>query len=260
MPSPFPGMDPYLEDPSYWGDFHDRFLTYLSDMLNDTLPDDYVARLNQRVQVVDRDEGRVVAMVPDVQISRDQGGRAAPQATGGGGAITLEPVTLPLVELDEHRTRYVEIRHGSSHELVTIVELLSPSNKQGTDHFLYLNKRQETFHQDVHLLELDLLLAGTRPPLGAPLPPGDYYAFLSRADRRFTCEVFAWSLRDRLPTLPVPLRSPSPDQPIDLQRLFEAAYDRGRYGRILPYAEPPVAAIPKQHRDWVAERVRGIKK
>lgn len=258
MSSPFPGMDPYLEDPAFWGDFHDRFLTYLSDVLNEDLPDDYVARLNERVQVVDREKGRILARVPDVQITRDQGEPGAPALGVGGGVVTLEPVTLPLVELDEERTTFVEIRRGPSHELVTIVELLSPSNKQGADHVLYLIKRQETFHQDIHLLELDFLLAGVRPPLGAPLPAGDYYAFLSRADRRFTCDVFAWSLQDKLPTLPVPLRSPDSDVLIDLQTLFEMAYTRGRYARILPNSGRPAAVIPEQHRAWVAERAQSV--
>lgn len=210
MPSPFPGMDPFLEDPRFWTDFHDSFLLCWRNAINRRLPPDYEARINERVQIVDREENVARVIRPDVAIARDPlhdpGSGELPS-----GVMTLEPVVLPLVELDEERTTYIEIRRGESHELVTILELLSPANERGADHVLYLNKRQEIFHQEIHLLELDLLLGGTRLPLGAPLPPGDYYALLARADRRFTCEVYAWGLRDRLPTLPVPLRSPDPD-------------------------------------------------
>jgi hypothetical protein len=249
-------MDPYLEDPAFWPDFHDSFVTYWRDAINSVLPPEYEARINERVQIVGRGDEAPRAFRPDVLVSRDDLRGGPRESPGPAIAATLAPVILPMVELDEARTTYIEIRRGPSREIVTVLELLSPSNKVGTDHVLYLYKRQEIFHQEIHLLELDLLLGGTRLPLGAPLPAGDYYAYLARADRRFTCDAYAWGLRHGLPTLPMPLRYPDPDLLIDLQAVFDTAYDRGRYARSLPYDRPPVAPVPDRHREWVAERVR----
>jgi hypothetical protein len=249
-------MDPYLEDPAFWTDFHDSFLIYLRNAINRRLPRGYQARVNERLQIVDRDEVEVRLIRPDVAILRDEG--RPPGGPGPAPAVvaTIEPVTLPLLALDPERTTYLEIRRGETREVVTVIELLSPANKRGVDYYLYLQKRQEVFQQDIHLLELDLLLGGLRLPVAGTLPAGDYYASLSRADRRFTCDVYGWGLRDPLPTLPVPLKGPDPDIPLSLRAAFEAAYEDGLYAESLPYDRPPVAPIPERHREWVAERVR----
>ena len=68
-----------------------------------------------------------------------------------------------------------------------------------------LAKRNALLHQDVHLVELDLLRGGQRLPLRDPLPPGDYCTLVSRGDRRPGCAVCAWPLAHPLPTIPVPL-------------------------------------------------------
>ncbi len=44
MPSLFPGMDPYLEAPRYWEEFHTWLIFYLGDALQDRMPAGYVAR------------------------------------------------------------------------------------------------------------------------------------------------------------------------------------------------------------------------
>lgn len=256
MPSPFPGMDPYLEDPAFWEDFHDGFITYWRDFLNECLPDGYEARISERVTVVDEDAGHGKVVVPDVAVLQNPS--ATVRSERGGGLATLEPVTLPLVFVEETRTTYIEIRRIEDRRVVTVLELLSPSNKVGNARQIYLTKRNTLIHEDVHLFELDLLLGGRRIPLEGNLPPGDYYAFLSRADRRFDCDVYAWPLRRPLPTLPVPLRAPDPDVMIDFQALFTTTYDRGRYARSLAYDRPPAGLLNHPDRHWAEERARTI--
>ena len=51
MPSPFPGMDPYLEAPSIWPDFHHKLAAELSTELNGSLPSPYYARLEMRQEL-----------------------------------------------------------------------------------------------------------------------------------------------------------------------------------------------------------------
>src|SRR5438309_2151545 len=93
MPSPFPGMDPYLE--RHWGDVHTRLITYASDQLNKALPRDLRARVEERVFVEFPDDRR--SIVPDVRILE----RAVPGRKSGAGAtgvVTAEPLIVPLNE------------------------------------------------------------------------------------------------------------------------------------------------------------------
>jgi hypothetical protein len=172
--------------------------------------------------------------------------------------VSLEPVTLTLQTPRSRRVRqrFLQIFQRPERTLVAILELLSPSNKTGGDRGAYLRKRNTLFARDVHVFELDLLLGGRRLPLREPLPRGDYYAFISRADRRPKCEVYSWTVRDRLPTLPVPLKSPDADVTIDLQAVFATTYERGRYRRSLRYQAAPHVPLPVQDQDWVVQTAR----
>lgn len=233
MISPFPGMDPYLEDPAFWPDFHQTFINYGREAIAERLPDQYDARVNERILLEDSLEETTRVVSPDV--SNHKSGEDWTERPAASGSITLEPTTIPLLILDHPRQTFIEIYHRPERALVTVFELLSPANKTGGGRAAYLEKRNALILQDVHLFELDLLLGGRRLPLQGSLPPGDYYAFISRADRRPECDVFAWPVTQPLPTLPVPLRAPDPDVLLDLAAVFATTFERGRYARSLPY-------------------------
>ncbi|MGB2609467.1 MAG: DUF4058 family protein, partial [Isosphaeraceae bacterium] len=112
MPSPFPGIDPYLESQGYWPDFHASLTTYCRDALNDVLPESYEARLGEQLRLVERREPQGRTVLPDVSV------------------LTLEPVTidLPVEEIEEVRDLWIEIRHRPDRDLVTAIEILSPTN------------------------------------------------------------------------------------------------------------------------------------
>ena len=135
-----------------------------------------------------------------------------------------------------------------------MLELLSPSNKTGPDRAQYLSKRDDILRQEVHWVELDLLLGGRRLPIGGK-PAGHFYAILSRFEQRWedqpTWDVYAWSLRDHLPRLPIPLLLPDPDIFCDLSAVYAQSFERGRYARDLKYAAPPEGALPEDGRRWV---------
>jgi hypothetical protein len=155
-----------------------------------------------------------------------------------------------------HRTEaYIDITHRPEHSLVAVLELLSPANKEQPGRTEYLAKRRALLVQEVHLVELDLLLGGRRLPMQAPLPEADYYYLLSRAGQRPDCKVYAWRLRQSLPTLPVPLRHPDPDVFIDLGKVFATAYERGKYGRKVDYHAEPPRQLSVEDRAWVRERL-----
>lgn len=251
-------MDPYLEDPVEWPDFHNTFINYWREAIADALPRNYVAKLDEHVQLVEVDPEHAKRIRPDVTIARwdETGGTSS---SGTAAVATLAPVTIPLVYDEPARQTYIEIRRRPERELVAVLELLSPSNKHDPGLGEYLAKRYSILRQGVHLLELDLLLAGERMPLKGPLPPGDYYALLARADRRPDCDVYAWTLRDPLPTLPIPLRAPDPDVRVDLAAVFRTAYERGRYAQSIRYDEPPPTVTNPRAREWILETVRKAK-
>jgi hypothetical protein len=255
MPSPFPGMDPYLEDPGYWSDFTAGFLTNLRDFINDRLPDHYEARIDEKVNLIETSPDRIRLIEPDLALSQSR--PSTPGALAAAGVATLEPVTIPhlLVEEETH-VRWIEILHRPERSLVAAIELLSPANKEAPGLHRYREKRFALLMQEVHLVEIDLLLCGRRLTLRKPLPPADYYALVSRGDRRPDCEVYSWTLRQPLPTIPLPLKAPDPDLPLDLGAVFSTTYDKGRYARSLSYGAPPVVHLPAATREWVTQQAR----
>lgn len=261
MGSPFPGMDPYLEHPAWWQDFHLDFIGSLRAHLNARLPMDYSARAHESVRLVEvPPEGRTRAVFPDVALVRDPDPAAAAASTSGTAVVaTLEPVTLPLPQFEEVHEHWVEITKLPDRELVGVIEVLSPWSKTGRGHGDYLAKRADLLRQDVHLIELDLLLGGERLPMGLPLLAGDYYALVSHAQRRPNSQVYAWRLRDPLPKIPVPLRAPDPDVLLDLADVFRTTYERGAYERDV-YRLPPVPAIRQEDLPWVMQAPSGLRR
>ena len=252
MPNPFPGVDPYIEWCDLWPDFHQRFLTYWGDALLERLPDQYDVRLDERVALIERDvsEVEIRSRRPDLGIVQREPYGPAPAP---GPAVTLAPVTLPLVRVTEEvRDVWLEIRHRPEDVLVTVIELLSPTNKGGIGHAEYLEKRQGFLRQRVHLVELDLLLGGERL-YAASLPRGDYYAFVTRRDRRPHVDIYGWSIRQALPVIPIPLKAPDPDVTTDLAAVFQTAYERGRYARALSYAKAVPSGLSTQDVTWARE-------
>jgi len=270
MPSPFPGMDPYLEAPDIWPDFHDRMADQMSGDLNRTLPRLYYARLVMRPEigiVGEEIQGRIV---PDVAVVRSSLPEAAPRA--GGLAVADQPRTdlSPSVRMrvfhEPLRHHFVEIRDASrGHALVTLIEIVSPSNKRpGPDRRTYETKQQEILQSDTSLVELDLLRAG-EPLVGGPLvvesagrlePRPDYLVGVSRAWERgpkLDYQLFPVRLEEPLPCIPVPLREGEPEVPLDLQYVFNQAYDGGPYARgAVDYGVPPDPPVRPEQADWLA--------
>ncbi len=199
----FPGMDPYIES-QVWEDFHVHFISAMLEPLATRLRPRYVVRAERRIYVehTHDDSSRVIRADVAVAQAREQG--TSPQAdrspSGDPGPVLL---TLPMPE--EKRESYLTIRHRDTLAVVAIIELLSPTNKKaGSDgRREYLSKREEILTSSTHLVELDLLRFGDRLPTVEPLPSGDYYAFVSRANRRPHVEVYPWTLRDPMATIRV---------------------------------------------------------
>ncbi len=251
MPSPFPGMDPYLESPAHWPDFHSRFINYWCEAVSDALPDHYTARIWERVYLIEGMPPERRRVIPDVGVER-QPGPVGPASPPPATTTVRQPVTLPLVVMDEPIETYIQILHRPDRSLVAVLELLSPANKEEPGYSVHLSRRNALLRQKIHLVELDLLLGGHRMPLRVPLPPADYYAFCARADRRPDCDVYHWNMPEPLPPLPVPLLQPDPDVLIDVGAVFATAYERGRFAREIDYGQPPPVPVGDERQQWIA--------
>jgi hypothetical protein len=260
MPSPFPGMDPYIEARQRWADFHHEFIGSCRAALNGVLPEDYIATIDERLQLLSEEERGGKAALPDVSVVHDPDGRPGLHRRAAGPVATAEPHVLTQATewLDQPKESFIEVRHLPDENLVTSVEVLSPSNKRepGRSEFLY--KRQDLLRREVNLVEVDLLLGGERLPMLEPLPPGDYYVFVTRTGRPDKCAVYAWDVRRPLPPVPVPLRAGDGDVQLDLAAVFAEVYERGRYHRQVDYrgAVPPL--LGEGDRPWAAELARPL--
>jgi hypothetical protein len=261
MPGPFPAIDPYLESQGHWLDFHARFVPALSDAINEQLPEGYVARIDERMTLVELPEEEEIKRIrPDVTVLlgelSPQPGTALSAKSTQRSTLTLEPVTIPMRFLDVDSENYLEILHLADHKVVTFVELLSPSNKAGPGRRDYLPKRHGLMGPEVHLVELDFLIGGHRLPMERPLPPDDYYALIARVERRPDCDVFTWTVRNRLSTIPIPLRAPDADITVDLALPFATVHDRGRTARLIRYDAPLDLPLAADDRTWAETMAR----
>lgn len=266
MPSPFPGMDPYLEEPARWQDVHQSLITYVRDALQPQIRPRYHARIGERVYILQPPR----SLYPDVMVTRTSVREPAPAgdaARAPEAAVTEKEelerpiiVTLPPVE---HREPFVEIVHGAGDEVVTVIELLSPANKTpGEGQRLYRQKQQQILHSDAHLIEIDLLSEGLHtvalPEESRPsLPAHRYLVSVNRAPEAYRFELYPIPLRRPLPRVEVPLREPDPDVTLDLQAVFAKCYDNGGYADFVDYRQPPPVALSPEEAAWADGLLQG---
>ena len=188
MPSPFPGMDPYLEDPGLWPDVHHELISVSRDFLNRQLRPKYHVRIEERVYISDEnDPGRQV-IIPDLRVA-ETGSRSRLRPTyltSTSGLAVAEPVELTTLIEDEIREARLEVTDRHQRSVVTVIEILSPANKipGARGRTSYEQKRAEVMNSPSHFVEIDLLRAGTPIAARELLPPADYYVHVSQQDRR----------------------------------------------------------------------------
>jgi hypothetical protein len=239
MPSPFPGMDPYLE--RHWGDIHQALIAYARDAIRDQLPGDLRARLGERIYVEAPED--VKQYYPDIRVVEHPRPRRDDAPEPAGRAIA-EPIIIEMIVEPIHEG-YIEIIDASSGgRVVTSIEVLSPANKNsGRGRRLFRDKQRRLRAGRVNTVEIDLLRAGRRV-LAVPqrrIRPDwrtPYQVCVWRAKRPENAELYRIPLRERLPVIPVPLRRKDKDAALDLQALLDRCYEYGDYADIDYRAEP----------------------
>lgn len=252
MASPFPGMNPYLEDPDIWPDFHGSYLIELRSRLNQVLPKGYVARWDRYVWV-DEDQQEHRLGKPDIFVSEP--GIALPQ--NGGTATLAAPSTVLLPTLEAKGKPVVRIIDARGKRVVTVIELLSPANKsRGIDHEAYLAKRQEYLQSGTNLVEIDLLRGGRRAPVEGSHALCDYCILVSRAAEFPRAGYWPLTIRDPLPPIPIPLDPGVADVTISLQECLLPVYEAGRYEEDIDYSQaPPPPPMSEEDAAWVRNKV-----
>lgn len=254
MANPFPGMNPFLEDPAFWEEFHYLLIAECVYQLGERLPQSYIARVQERVQSISISDEAVKQYIPDVAIAEKRSRSPARSHAGQGATAVLTlPVTIPSTDDLEIREGYIEILRLPKHDLVTSVEILSPANKVGEGAAIHRAKRRALVARGVHVVEIDLLIRGGHAQLAEPLPPGDYFAMTFRGDRRPDVDVYPWNLRDPMPPVPIPLRGPVEAVNLLLAEASAATYDRGRFDSKLEYESPYPAFLSPAQIQWVEE-------
>jgi hypothetical protein len=252
MPSPFPGMDPFIEGQK-WRDFHSALLLALRKVLVVQLRPRYVVDVEEYVYVAEDVESGTKLLGPDIRISASSEKWASTAAHVEGGLL-LEPIVRQTPVPEKYEQVYLEIRTREGAEVLTVIELLSPWNKAaGVGRTEYLNKRHNVFASPASLVEIDLLRGGRRLPTTVPLPEADFFAFVTRRLQFPNVDVFAWSLRDRLPPIPIPLAEDDSDTILQLQDAFDVAYDDAGYDYSLNYRATTSPALAADERAWVEE-------
>jgi hypothetical protein len=247
-------MDPYLEDPAIWSGVHAAFLGAIFERLGPVVRPRYAVRFEERVYVTGEDDPAYRTIIPGVRVVE-----RAPteQHVKSTAAITIaEPIKVTELMDDEIHERHLQIIDLNDRSIVTVIELLSPTNKVagsfGRNSFL--QKRREIYAGDAHWMEIDLLRDGLRTANHAEVRT-EYQVFLSRAGKPRDGFVWPMSIRQRLPVIGVPLRGKDADVPLDLQEVLTAVIERGSYDLDMDYLKEPVPPLAGATSDWARQMI-----
>jgi hypothetical protein len=261
MAGPFPGMDPYLENPVLWPGVHQGLITGLRNALNRLLPASYVADMGERIYLLQPDR----SIYPDVVIfEQPVSSPPIPANTSAPGAAVADPPLIVVDEPIEVREVYIEILPiGEETRVVTVIEVLSQINKaRGSEgNALYRAKQRELLHSHVNLIEIDLLRRGEHTVAASRASltrhgRWDYLVCLHRSGDRNRYATWPRTMRDRLPCISVPLEGELPDVNVDLQEVFDRNYDDAAYGRRIDYTREPVPALEPADAAWADTLLR----
>ncbi|MDJ1170668.1 DUF4058 family protein [Roseofilum sp. BLCC_M154] len=256
MPSPFPGMNPYLEHPELWPGVHHYLIAELARFLSPQLRPKYRVAVEVRMVETMGGQGLLVG-VPDLAVQRSQERVELSRMSVAVAPSPPQPqvVNVPVPEI--RKQGYLEVREIATKEVVTAIEILSPANKRsGKGRNQYESKRNTVFSSSTHLVEIDLLRKGEPMLVYHSKHSTDYRILVSRGDRRPQADWYGFNLRDRIPSFPLPLKSGDTEPLIDLQTLLDNIYDTGSYDLVLDYAQDPVPPLSESDRVWLDSALR----
>jgi hypothetical protein len=260
MASPFPGMDPYLEQSAFWSSFHSRLIVAIADALSPFLLPQYYIEVETRTYLEEDDD--LLVGVPDGVVYRPTvPAENLPKPVQLGVTATQvrpQQVTLPMSS--EVKERYLEVREIGTDAVITVIEVISPKNKRtGKGRIEYEHKRETVLNTQTHWVEIDLLRAGKPMPMHGVSGTMDYRILVSRSNLRPMADLYGFTLREAIPSFPLPLRETDEAVLVDLQTIFNGLYDRAGYAMRLNYQQNvPPPSLTAVDQAWVSELLQSI--
>ena len=252
MPSPFPGMDPYLEHPTLWPGVHNGLIAMLQLALAPQLRPRYYVALEERIYVTESEQRTFVGR-PDVAVVASPETELMPQSTPSESSALAVRVPLP----DEVRETYLEVREAGTDYVITVLEVLSPTNKRpGRGRRLYEDKRMEVFTTRSHLVEVDLIRSGEPMPLIDHGRVSDYRILVSRGDCRPNAILYPFGVRQPIPAFPLPLKANDQEPMVDIGQLLHDLYDQASYDLRIDYTGDPDPPLPSAEAAWADQLLR----
>lgn len=249
MRPPFPGMDPWLEHPAHWLGVHNSLITAIRDELASKIAPRYFVDIEQNTYITLLD-GDIVSDRPDIIVGRTRSRKRLPRSPEPGESATVGVLKLKIEvpvkdRIDEW---YLKIRDVGTGKLVTVIEVLSPTNKShGAGRRKYCKKRNRILDSNTNLIEIDLLRAGKPMPIKAQEPvETDYRIMISPSSPRPIADLLAFGIRQPIPAIPIPLMPRDPEPSLDLNGVLHALYDRARFDLRIDYAKPPIPPLSEE--------------
>ncbi|GAB4205872.1 MAG: DUF4058 family protein [Coleofasciculaceae cyanobacterium] len=256
MPSPFPGMNPYLEHHALWPEVHKRLIVAIADTLSPQLRPKYRVAIEERIYQTSGEDSVLVG-IPDVVVQSKPSATNKDKTNITVASPPVKPMTITLPLPETVREGYLEVRDVATREVVTAIEILSPKNKRaGEGREAYKKKRQRVLGSLTHLVEIDLLRAGEPMPVFGDGIQGNYRILISREERRPQAELYVFNLQHEIPKFPLPLRSEDIEPIVDLQALLEGVYDRAAYDLVIDYSKKPVPSLSEVDAAWADALLR----
>jgi hypothetical protein len=233
MPSPFPGMYPYLEP--VWSCFVLPYLVELDHQLIDALSPDYYPLL---------DSYKVVTLDSSLRF------RPTPILIKERAGDGPEPIYVNHALPHAGGVSFIKIQDRAERKTRAVVHLLDPIIKKRPGRIRYLRWRAKMLKEPISFIEVDLLRKGRRPPMLDPYPAAPYCVMISEPELRPICEVWPIQLRQSLPTIAIRITDKCTVK-LDLQAAFTKAYDTGCFSRILDYKRKPSQPLTPDDEQWI---------
>ncbi len=250
MPSPFPGMNPYLEHPELWAGVHLLMIAALTDSLAPQLRPKYGVAVEVRIYETSLEKSLLVG-IPDMTIKRHTSVANPIMSNVAVAEPSVQPLTVTIPSPEIVKQGYLEVREVATGEVVTAIEIISPINKRsGAGRKAYKIKRQRVLKSSTHLVEIDLLRAGKPMPILDNNIESNYRILVSRSNRRPLADLYAFNLQNAIPSFPLPLQEGDLEPLIDLQSLLNGLYDRAGYDLVVDYSQEPLPALSETDGAW----------
>jgi len=256
MPSPFLGMNPYLEHPDLWPGVHHWLIIEIARLLAPQLRPKYIVAVEVRMYETTGEDSLLVG-IPDVVVQRPLTETNPTTTNVAVAAPPAQPVTVTIPVPEIRKQGYLEILEVETKEVVTAIEILSPVNKRsGKGREAYESKRHKVLGSLTNLVEIDLLRSGQAMPFFSNGIQSHYRILVCRSAKRPLADLYAFNLQSEIPKFPIPLKSPDVEPVVDLQALLNSVYDVAGYDMRINYRRDPVPSLSESDAVWADALLR----